>query len=159
MISWLTSTTLGKFIATFFISMVPVIELRGGLPYGIGFGLDYPLALTGAILGNMLPVPFIIAYISRIFIWLRGKHKKLDDFVTKMERRAHLKGQKVEKYGPLMLLIFVGIPLPGTGAWTGALIAALLNMRMKQALPCIFLGVLMAAAIITALTFGVIHII
>ena len=84
MISWLTSTTLGKFIATFFISMVPVIELRGGLPYGIGFGLDYPLALTAAILGNMLPVPFIIAYISRIFIWLRGKHKKLDDFVTKM---------------------------------------------------------------------------
>lgn len=159
MISWLTSTTLGKFIATFFISMVPVIELRGGLPYGIGFGLDYPLALTAAILGNMLPVPFIIAYISRIFIWLRGKHKKLDDFVTKMEQRAHLKGQKVEKYGPLMLLIFVGIPLPGTGAWTGALIAALLNMRMKQALPCIFLGVLMAAAIITALTFGVIHII
>ena len=159
MISWLTSTTLGKFIATFFISMVPVIELRGGLPYGIGFGLDYPLALTAAILGNMLPVPFIIAYISRIFIWLRGKHKKLDDFVTKMERRAHLKGQKVEKYGPLMLLIFVGIPIPGTGAWTGALIAALLNMRMKQALPCIFLGVLMAAAIITALTFGVIHII
>ena len=159
MISWLTSTTLGKFIATFFISMVPVIELRGGLPYGIGFGLDYPLALTAAILGNMLPVPFIISYISRIFIWLRGKHKKLDDFVTKMERRAHLKGQKVEKYGPLMLLIFVGIPLPGTGAWTGALIAALLNMRMKQALPCIFLGVLMAAAIITALTFGVIHII
>ena len=159
MISWLTSTTLGKFIATFFISMVPVIELRGGLPYGIGFGLDYPLALTAAILGNMLPVPFIIAYISRIFIWLRGKHKKLDDFVTKMERRAHLKGKKVEKYGPLMLLIFVGIPLPGTGAWTGALIAALLNMRMKQALPCIFLGVLMAAAIITALTFGVIHII
>lgn len=159
MISWLTSTTLGKFIATFFISMVPVIELRGGLPYGIGFGLDYPLALTAAILGNMLPVPFIIAYISRIFIWLRSKHKKLDDFVTKMERRAHLKGQKVEKYGPLMLLIFVGIPLPGTGAWTGALIAALLNMRMKQALPCIFLGVLMAAAIITALTFGVIHII
>ena len=159
MISCLTSTTIGKFIATFFISMVPVIELRGGLPYGIGFGLDYPLALTAAILGNMLPVPFIIAYISRIFIWLRGKHKKLDDFVTKMERRAHLKGQKVEKYGPLMLLIFVGIPLPGTGAWTGALIAALLNMRMKQALPCIFLGVLMAAAIITALTFGVIHII
>ena len=159
MISWLTSTTLGKFIATFFISMVPVIELRGGLPYGIGFGLDYPLSLTAAILGNMLPVPFIIAYISRIFIWLRGKHKKLDDFVTKMERRAHLKGQKVEKYGPLMLLIVVGIPLPGTGAWTGALIAALLNMRMKQALPCIFLGVLMAAAIITALTFGVIHII
>ena len=154
MISWLTSTTLGKFIATFFISMVPVIELRGGLPYGIGFGLDYPLALTAAILGNMLPVPFIIAYISRIFIWLRGKHKKLDDFVTKMERRAHLKGQKVEKYGPLMLLIFVGIPLPGTGAWTGALIAAMLDIRMKKALPAITAGVLTAGLLVAGVSYG-----
>ena len=154
MISWLTSTTLGKFIATFFISMVPVIELRGGLPYGIGFGLDYPLALTAAILGNMLPVPFIIAYISRIFIWLRGKHKKLDDFVTKMERRAHLKGQKVEKYGPLMLLIFVGIPLPGTGAWTGALVAAMMEMRLKRAFPAIVIGVVIAGVIVSIVTYG-----
>ena len=146
-------------LKTLVTAMLPILEIRGAIPVGVAAGMDPWTAFAIGFVGNMLPVPFIIAYISRIFIWLRGKHKKLDDFVTKMERRAHLKGQKVEKYGPLMLLIFVGIPLPGTGAWTGALIAALLNMRMKQALPCIFLGVLMAAAIITALTFGVIHII
>ena len=159
MISWLTGTTLGKFIATFFISMVPVVELRGGLPYGIGFGLDYPLALTAAVLGNMVPVPFIIVFINRIFHWLRQRMPKMDSFISRLEAKAHLKGKKVEKYGPIALLLFVGIPLPGTGAWTGALIAALLDMDIKKSLPCIFMGVLMAAAIITAITFGVIHII
>lgn len=158
MIQWLTGTTIGKFIATFVISMVPVIELRGGLPYGIGFGLDYPMALLAALLGNMAPVPFILVYISRIFKWMRGKHKRLDAIVTKLEIKAHLKSETVEKYGPLGLLLFVAIPLPGTGAWTGALVAALMDMKFKHALPCIFLGVCIAAAIITAVTFGVIHI-
>jgi len=158
MIQWLTGTTIGKFIATFVISMVPVIELRGGLPYGIGFGLDYPMALLAALLGNMAPVPFILVYISRIFKWMRGKHKRLDAIVTKLETKAHLKSETVEKYGPLGLLLFVAIPLPGTGAWTGALVAALMDMKFKHALPCVFLGVCIAAAIITAVTFGVIHI-
>ena len=158
MIAWLTSTTAGRFIATFFISMVPVIELRGGLPYGIGFGLDYPLALLAALLGNMVPVPFILIYISRIFKWMRGKHSKLDALVAKLENKAHLKSETVEKYGPLGLLLFVAIPLPGTGAWTGALVAALMDMKFSKALPCVFLGVCIAAAIITAVTFGVIHI-
>lgn len=138
--------------------MVPIIELRGGLPYGIGFGLDYPLALAAAVLGNMVPVPFIVVYISRIFHWMRNRIPKMDSFITKLETKAHLKGESVEKYGPIALMLFVGIPLPGTGAWTGALIAALLDMKLKHAVPCIFLGVLMAAAIITTVTFGVIHI-
>ena len=158
MISWLTSTTVGKFLATFFISMVPIIELRGGLPYGIGFGLTYPLALA-AVLGNMLPVPFIIIYIKKIFHWLRRHFARMDAFVTKLENKAHLKGEKVERYGPAMLLLFVGIPLPGTGAWTGALVAALLDMPLKKSVPYIFLGVLLAAAIITGVTFGVIHVV
>jgi len=159
MISWLTGTTVGRFIATFFISMVPVIELRGGLPYGIGFGLEYPLALTAALLGNMVPVPFIVVYISRIFKWLRSHFKAMDSFITKLETKAHLKGETVKKYGPLGLLIFVAIPLPGTGAWTGALVAALLDMDLKRSVPCIFLGVCIAAAIITVVTYGVIHIV
>lgn len=159
MISWLTSTTVGKFLATFFISMVPIIELRGGLPYGIGFGLTYPLALAAAVLGNMLPVPFIIIYIKKIFHWLRRHFARMDAFVTKLENKAHLKGEKVERYGPAMLLLFVGIPLPGTGAWTGALVAALLDMPLKKSVPYIFLGVLLAAAIITGVTFGVIHVV
>lgn len=159
MISWLTGTTLGKLISTFFISMVPVVELRLGLPYGIALGLDYPLALLAALIGNMVPVPFIIVYIRRIFIWIRRRWERLDGFITKLENKAHLKGETVRKYGPLGLLIFVAIPLPGTGAWTGALIAALLDMRLKHAVPSIFLGVCIAAGIMTALTFGVIHIV
>ena len=83
----------------------------------------------------------------------------MDSFITKLEAKAHLKGEKVQKYGPIALLLFVGIPLPGTGAWTGSLIAALLELKPKSAIPCIFLGVLLAAAIMTALTFGVIHVV
>ena len=159
MFEWIAGTTAGKFISTFFISMLPVVELRAGLPYGIALGLDYPLALTAAVIGNMIPVPFIIIFIQRVFIWLRRHRPKMDSFITKLEAKAHLKGEKVQKYGPIALLLFVGIPLPGTGAWTGSLISALLELKPKSAIPCIFLGVLLAAAIMTALTFGVIHVV
>ena len=158
MITWLTSTTLGKLIATFFISMVPVIELRGGLPYGITLGLDHPLALTAAVLGNMVPVPFIIVYIRHIFTWLRKRSKWWDEKITRLEKKAHLKGRVVRKYSTIGLCILVAIPLPGTGAWTGALVAAVLDMRLKKAIPAIFLGVCIAAAIMTMVTFGLIHI-
>ncbi len=159
MFEWMTATVAGKFVTTFFISMLPIVELRAGLPYGIALGLDYPLALTAALVGNMIPVPFIVVYIRRIFVWLRAHFAKMDSFITKLEKKAHLKGENVRKYGPLGLLIFVAIPLPGTGAWTGALIAALLDMRLKSAVPSIFLGVCIAATIMTLLTFGVIHIV
>ena len=159
MLSWLTDTTVGKFLSTFFISMAPVVELRLGLPYGIALDLPYPLALTAALLGNMVPVPFIIIYIERIFAWIRRHWSKLDSMVTKLEAKAHLKGEKVKKYGPLGLLIFVAVPLPGTGAWTGALVAAFLNMKLKQAFPSILLGVCIAATIMTAITFGIITIV
>ncbi len=159
MLEWLTATDAGKFLTTFFISMLPIVELRAGLPYGIALGLDYPLALTAALVGNMIPVPFIVVYIRRVFVWLRAHFARMDSFITKLEKKAHLKGETVRKYGPLGLLIFVAIPLPGTGAWTGALIAALLDMRLKSAVPSIFLGVCIAATIMTLLTFGVIHIV
>ncbi len=157
MIAWLTESVAGKFLTSFLISMVAVVELRGGLPYGIALGLPYPLALTAAVLGNMLPVPFIIVYIQRIFAWLRRIWKKLDGMITSLEERADRKGDKVRRYGLLGLVILVAIPLPGTGAWTGALVAALLRMKLKESVPAIFLGVLIAAAIMTAITFGVIH--
>lgn len=158
MLTWLTGTTLGKLLSTFFISMVPVVELRLGLPYGIALGLNYWAALSAALLGNMIPVPFIVVYIERIFALLRGRIKKLDDWISSLENKASTKGQRVQKYGPLALLSFVAIPLPGTGAWTGALIAALLNMPLKKALPSILLGVIIAAAIMTGITFGAIHV-
>lgn len=159
MIDWLTGTVIGKMCATFFISMLPVVELRFGLPYGIALGLEYPLALMAALLGNMIPVPFIIVYIKRIFEWMRKHMPRMNALVTKLENRAHLKGETVEKYGHWGLLIFVAIPLPGTGAWTGALIAALLNIRTSKAVPVILIGVCIAAAIMTLITYGVIHIV
>lgn len=158
MITWLTSTTLGKLIATFFISMAPIIELRGGLPYGIALGVDYPVALAAAVLGNMVPVPFIIVYIRHVFTWLRKRSKWWDEKITRLEKKAHLKGRVVRKYSTIGLCILVAIPLPGTGAWTGALVAAVLDMRLKKAIPAIFLGVCIAAAIMTMVTFGLIHI-
>ena len=158
MITWLTSTTLGKLIATFFISMAPIIELRRGLPYGIALGLDYPVALAAAVLGNMVPVPFIIVYIRHVFAWLRKRSKWWDEKITRLEKKAHLKGRVVRKYSTIGLCILVAIPLPGTGAWTGALVAAVLDMRLKKAIPSIFLGVCIAAAIMTMVTFGLIHI-
>lgn len=159
MFDWLTGTDAGKMCATFFLSMLPVGELRIGLPYGIAQGLEYPLALMAALLGNMIPVPFIIVYIKRVFEWLRRKMPVLDSMVTRMEDRANLKGETVEKYGHWGLLLFVAIPLPGTGAWTGALIAALLNIRTAKAVPVIMIGVCIAAAIMTLVTYGVIHIV
>lgn len=153
------TTTFGKFIQTFCISMVPIVELRAGLPYGIALGLDYPLALLAAVLGNMLPVPFIVFFIEKIFAWMRKHMPKMDSFVCKMEAKAESKKELIQKYGAIGLIILVGIPLPGTGAWTGSLVAAILDMPPRKAFPCIFVGVLLAAAIMTALTFGVIHLV
>lgn len=159
MIAWLTKTTAGKLLATFFISMLPIVELRLGLPYGIALGLPYPAALAAAVLGNLLPVPFIIFFIEKIFAWMRVKIPKLNGFVSRMENKAAGKEELIHKYGAIGLILLVGIPLPGTGAWTGSLVAALLDMKPKRAFPCIVIGVLIAAAIMTILTFGVIKII
>ena len=146
------TTTFGKFIMTFLISMVPVVELRGGLPYGIVSGLSLPLAAAAAILGNLLPVPFIIIFIERVFDWLRRNRPKLNTLITGLEKRAEEKQETVDKYGALGLVLLVAIPLPGTGAWTGSLVAALMRMKLKKAVPCIVLGVLIAAVLMTLIT-------
>ena len=159
MLSWLIQTEAGQCLSTFLLSMVPIIELRGGLPYGITLGLNYPIALIMAVLGNMAPVPFIIVFIRRIFAWMRHRSSMLERMVSELERKAHLKGRTVQKYSTLGLLILVAIPLPGTGAWTGAMVAAFLDIRLKRAVPAIFLGVCIAAAIMTILTFGVLEIV
>ena len=157
MLAFLTHTTPGRLLAAFLISTLPVVELRGGLPYGIALGLPYPLALAAAVVGNMVPVPFIIVYIRRVFAWLRKHFAKLDGLITTLEQKAHVKGRVVQKYSAIGLCLLVAIPLPGTGAWTGALVAAMLDMRLKKAVPTILLGVLIAAGIMTAVTFGVIR--
>ena len=149
------STYLGKIISTFFISMVPVIELRGAIPSGIALGLDPLTVALLAIVGNMLPIPFIILFIRRIFAWMRTKNEWLNRLVFKMEAKADKHKAKITKYEFWGLCIFVAIPLPGTGAWTGALAAAMLEMRLKDAIPSIFLGVIIAAFIVTLLSSGV----
>ena len=150
-------TWAGEFLATFFISMIPVAELRVGLPYGIASGLPYPLALIAAVAGNMLPVPFIVVYIQRVFRWLRLHIPRMDSFITGMEEKADTKGETVKRVGPLGLLLFVAIPLPGTGAWTGALVATLLDIRIQVALPCILIGVLIAGGVTLGVASGIIH--
>ena len=107
---------MGKIITTFLISMVPVIELRGAIPIGVAQGIDPWQAMLISVIGNMIPVPFIILFIRRIFKWMRGRSERLNAWVNKMEAKAAVKAEKVLKYEKLGLCIFVAIPLPGTGA-------------------------------------------
>ena len=148
-------STLGHFIMTFFIAMLPVLELRGAIPIGTAAGLDPRLALAAAFLGNLVPVPFIVIFIRKIFVWLRSKSEFLDRVVARMESKAEQNADKVHKYENVGLFILVAIPLPGTGAWTGALVAAFLDMRLKRCFPAIALGVLAAGIIVFCLTYGV----
>ena len=149
-------TILGKCIMTMAIAAIPVVELRGAIPAGAAAGLDPWLACTAAVIGHLLPVPFIILLVRLVFDWLR-KRPFFAPKIDALERRAHLKGRMVRKYRLLGLVLFVAVPLPGTGAWTGALVAAFLNIRLRHALPAITLGVLVAGGIVTLMTLGVIH--
>ena len=149
---FLTGTTGGKCLFTMLVSMIPVIELRGGLPFGVALGLPYYLAFPAAVAGNLIPTPFIIVYIRRIFELMRKYLPSLNGLLDRLEKKAHLKGKKVQKYQYLGLWLFVAIPLPGTGAWTGSLAAAFLGMRLKKAMPAVVLGVLTAGCIMLTLT-------
>jgi uncharacterized membrane protein len=155
---WLTENPAGELFYTFLIAMLPVVELRGAIPVGVGMlgRSALPSVYLAAVLGNMLPVPFIIVYIRRIFQWLRRRSRRLDGLVTRLETKAHLKGRMVTRYKYLGLCILVAIPLPGTGAWTGALVAAFLDMRLRSAVPAIFLGVVIAGILVSLVTGGVI---
>lgn len=160
LINWFVVNLGGKVskaFIVFLISMVPVLELRGGLLAAGPAVLDVAKwqAVPIAIIGNLIPIPFILLLITKIFNWMKGT-KKLKPLVEKLEAKAMSKSGKIEKYEFWGLVIFVAIPLPGTGAWTGALIASLLGIRFRKAFPAIVLGVLIAAAIMTILSYGVI---
>ena len=144
-----------SFFWVLLLSMVPVLELRAAIPVGCAQGLPAWQCALAAIVGNMIPVPFIILFIRKIFAFLRRRIPKLSRFVDKMEEKAERKKTLVQKYAVLGLVLLVAVPLPGTGAWTGALVAAMLDIRMKRAIPCILLGVVVAAGIVTALSYGV----
>ena len=150
----LWSDYFGKLIMTFLISMVPVLELRGAIPVAVAHGLDFTVAIPVAIIGNLVPVPFIILFIRKVFHLLRKISPKLDALVSKQEARARAKSDVVLRYTFWGLVLLVAIPLPGTGAWTGALVAAMLDMRLKRAFPAIALGVLIAGTVVAFVTYG-----
>ena len=141
-------------IITFLMAMVPVVELRGAIPYGVIAGLSVPAAFILAVLGNIAPIPILILFTRKVFEWLRTKSEGLDRLVRRLEDKAEKNKGIVEKSEFFGLLVLVAIPLPGTGAWTGALVAAMLDMRLKRAMPAIITGVLIAGVIVTSLTYG-----
>lgn len=143
-------------LMTFLISMVPVLELRGAIPVGVAGGLTPLAAMCIAMVGNLVPIPFLILFTRRVLNWLKTM-AFLRPVVEKLESRAEEKSRVVLKYAWVGLCILVAIPLPGTGAWTGALVAAILNLRLKKAMPAITLGVVIAGFIVTCLTYGATH--
>ena len=151
-------SNLPKELIVFMMSMTPLIELRGGVPLAAlkyGFPIHKTLLLT--ITGNMLPIPFILLFIKHIFKFMR-KHGILVNLIDKITQRAMKKSDGVKNIQFWGLVLFVGIPLPATGAWTGALIASLLNIKFKDAMLAIFLGVVMSATIMSLGSYGIINI-
>lgn len=151
---FLESNNIPTELIPFLISLFPVLELRGGMIAAFALGVDFIPAFLLCYLGNMIPIPFILLFIRKIFKLMR-KTKALSKIVDKMEARADKKKDTIVKYQEWGLLIFVAVPLPGTGGWTGALMAALMDLRFKKCLPIIALGVFIAGLIMSFVTYGI----
>lgn len=160
LITWFMEVLGGKVgnkVIVFLISMVPILELRGGLLAAGPAFLDVPMwqAIPICVIGNIIPVPFILLLITPVFNWMKGT-KLFRPMVEKLEAKAMSKSGQIEKYEFWGLVFFVGIPLPGTGAWTGSLIAALLGMKFRKAFPAVILGIFIATVIMTILSYTII---
>ncbi len=142
-----------KQLYVFLCSMLPLVELRGGIILGSGLGIPWIENLMICVVGNMLPIPFILLFIRSILKWMKTT-KHLSKIALFIEDKAQKHSHKVQRYALFGLFLFVAIPLPGTGAWTGALIAALLDMRLKYSVPSIFFGVLVAGIIMCCACYG-----
>ncbi len=150
----LLSLKIGSVLKILLISMTPVLELRGAIPFGVMYNLPIWETILFSVIGNMLPVPFIVLFARRIFGWLKTKGI-FRRFAEWSERRVLNKKGVLEKYKAIGLAILVAIPLPGTGAWTGAMLAGLLNMRIKEAFLPILIGVILAAVIVAGVSYGI----
>ena len=139
-------------LVVFIISMLPIFELRGGLIAAAIVGIEWYIAFPICVIGNMLPIPFVLLFIRKIFDWLK-KFKAFKNLVEKLDERAKKKSESISKYILWGLFTFVAIPLPGTGAWTGALVADVLDVRIKKSFPIIFLGVITAGLIISFISY------
>ncbi len=158
LVQWF-STHLSQFIspegAVFIISMIPILELRGGLLAASLLKIPALRAIPLCIAGNIIPIPFILLFIRQIFKWLK-KTKLFRGLIIRMENRAMGKSDQIKRYEFLGLLLFVGVPLPGTGAWTGSLIASLLEVDIKKSSLAILCGLVMATAIMYIVSYGIV---
>ena len=148
-------STAGKKWTIFIISMIPILELRGGLLAASPALLDVPIlqAIPICIIGNLIPVPFILKFITPLFDRLK-KTRRIAPLVEKLEAKAMGKSDRVRRYEFWGLVLFVGIPLPGTGAWTGSLIASLLDIPFKRAFTAVLIGICLATVIMSAISYG-----
>lgn len=156
LIHWFTTTLafMPKELVVFIISMVPILELRGGLVAAALLHIPMTTAIVICIIGNLVPIPFILLFIKQIFKLLK-KTKLFRPLIEKLEEKSMGKSDKIKKYEFLGLVLFVGIPLPGTGAWTGALIAALLEIDIKKAFSAICVGLVLATTIMSFISYGI----
>lgn len=145
---------LGKEVVVFIISMLPILELRGGLVAASLLNVNFFTGYIVSIIGNVLPIPIVLLFLEKIFEFLK-KFKTTNKIVTKIENKILSKKEQIEKYGYLGLLLFVGIPLPGTGAWTGSGLAVLLNLDKKKSFVYILLGVVLASIIMSIFSYGI----
>ena len=156
LVAWFVETLGGRIskeLIIFIISMVPILELRGGLLAASVMNVEIVRAIWICVIGNIIPVPFILLLITQIFNWLK-QTRAFRPMVEKLENKAMSKKDQIEKYEFWGLVLFVGIPLPGTGAWTGSLIAALLGMKFRKAFPAVILGIIMATVIMSIVSYG-----
>ncbi|MCF0134664.1 MAG: small multi-drug export protein [Blautia sp.] len=156
-VQWFTDN-LSQFIspagAVFIISMIPILELRGGLLAASLLKIPPLTAIPVCIIGNIVPIPFLLLFVKQIFKWMK-KGKLFRGFVIMLENRAMKKSDSIKKYEFWGLLLFVGIPLPGTGAWTGALVASLLDMDIRKSSLAIFCGIILATVIMYVVSYGI----
>lgn len=146
----------GEELCVFFCSMIPIIELRGAIPMGFAFGLPWWQSYILAVVGNMLPVPFILLLIKAVITWMtHSKIKLFNKLAAWLNRRVEKRRDKIEKYSFWGVCLFVAVPLPVTGAWTGSLVAAMIDMKFWKALLSCLFGVMIAGVIMTLISYGV----
>ena len=148
--------TVGKELCVFFCAMLPIIECRGAIPMGAVFGLPWWQTALFSIAGNLLPVPFILLFIRAVLKWMRTCRVRFFNKIAGwLDRKIEKHKGTIEKYSYWGVMIFVGVPLPGTGAWTGTLIASVLGLDSKKSFVAALGGVLMATAIMTVISYGI----
>ena len=151
--------TVGKELCVFFCSMIPIIELRGAIPLGAALGLPVCESFVLSVLGNMLPVPIILLFVKKVLSFMsKCKIKLFNKVANWVYSKAEKNRVKIEKYSFLGIAAFVGVPLPMTGAWTGSLVAAFINMKFWKALLSALIGVLVAAVVMSLVSYGVVAI-